>query len=89
MNRFIPTCSRSSIILVARSLGRAYSDFRPLLEDNRYLRGLREGSGHCNAPWVADDNADDSEVKMVHHSEANVEGICRFTCLVKMFDQIL
>ena len=67
------TCSRPSITLVARSLGKVYSDLRPILEDNRYLRGSWKGSRRCDAPWVADDN---SEVKTIHRSEANVKGIC-------------
>ena len=41
------------------------SDFRPLLKDNMYLRGPSEGSRHCDASWVADNDPDDSEVKIV------------------------
>ena len=89
MRRFVPTCSRSSITLVARSLGRAYSDFRPLLEDNRYLRGSRKGLKCCDAPRVADGNLGDSEVKTMHHSEVNVVSTCWFTCLLKIFDQMV
>ena len=54
-----------------------------------YLRGSRKGLRHFDVPQVVIDDPDDSEVETINRSEANAEGECRFTCLLKVFDRVV
>ena len=52
-SRFALTCSRTSITLIARSVGSARNNSRPLLEDSARLRDSKELLQPSDAPETA------------------------------------